>query len=63
MYRCMCTLNFLPLLLPVQTPRLYCLGDVGDLTEVVDHIHTTLPSSPLIGVGTSMGRCVHIRAF
>ena len=43
----------------VQTPRLYCMEDLSDLTEAVDHIHATLPSSTIIAVGTSMGRSAH----
>lgn len=42
----------------LQTPRLYSVGDVSDLTEVVDHIHCNNPSSPIVGVGISMGRYI-----
>ena len=39
-----------------QTPKLYCGADIGDLTEVLRHISTRLPHSPLLAVGASMGR-------
>ena len=40
----------------LQTPRLYSLVDVSDLTEVVEHIHSTYSSSTIVAIGVSMGR-------
>ena len=39
-----------------QTPKMYCGADIGDLTDVLQHINTSLPHSPLLAVGASMGR-------
>ena len=41
---------------PLQTPQLYCANDITDLQQVVEHIVTLLPTSPLMGVAVSMGR-------
>jgi len=42
----------------LSTSKLYCGADIGDLTEVLEHITTVLPRSPLMAVGVSMGRYV-----
>jgi abhydrolase domain-containing protein 1/3 len=39
----------------LSTPRLYSLGDVSDLTEVMEHVHSTHTSSTIVAVGVSMG--------
>lgn len=39
-----------------QTPKLYCGGDIGDLTEVLQHIRTNIGEAPLVTVAMSMGR-------
>ena len=35
---------------------MYCGADIGDLTDVLRHVNTMLPHSPLLAVGASMGR-------
>ena len=32
------------------------MGDVSDMTEVAEHLHSTHPSSTIVAVGVSMGR-------
>ena len=39
-----------------QTPKLYCGGDIGDLTEILQHIRTNIGEAPLVTVAMSMGR-------
>ena len=41
-----------------QTPKLYCGGDIGDLTEILQHIRMNIGEAPLITVAMSMGRSV-----
>ena len=32
------------------------MGDVSDMTEVAEHLHSTHPSSTIVAAGVSMGR-------
>ena len=41
-----------------QTPKLSCGADTSDLSEVIQHIHSSVPHSRMMAVGTSMGRYV-----
>ena len=53
--------SHIPILnLPMQTPRLSCGADTSDLSEVVQHVHSAVPHSPLIAVGASLGWYVYL---
>lgn len=45
----------------LTTPQLYCANDITDLQQVVEHIVTLLPTSPLMGVAVSMGSMLMIK--
>lgn len=39
----------------LQTPRTYCACNYEDLTEVIDHVKSKYPESPLGCTAVSMG--------
>ena len=42
----------------LQTTKLYCGANVDDLADVLEHIHSVIPDSPLLAIGVSLGRQV-----
>jgi hypothetical protein len=49
---------FSPPLSSLQNTKLYCGANVDDLVDVLEHIHSVIPDSPLLAIGVSLGRSV-----